>query len=492
MKYHISAWLLLFIAVSFSGHTQNSNRGEFATELNGLMYSDTSMKYLRHMVDSLNLRFKTCDLSRKFYSEPQGKVWQIRFASENDDMKGLRKDLDHNVDIQTLTKKYQSMIQKIDSSQLLIAINSGEQENEIRYLIGRPGMGYNVDYDLEGKEIVPKRWNYKFSGKDKYSKSNELVAYKITERLQQQAIPDEYAKYLQYVDCMIDTSTEIFLTSKHERYSKNTVPEIDAVKKFINRKMKITKKKDFDYYEYLTADMLQYAKEHLEKDKEFIELVEEMADACIENNTGNNTLEELVEVIISKQKALEMKRHRIVVGNCSMDRSPREHAKNIAILAAESNSWDIFLRAHMDIMNDRFERLSDGSYAYGLRKTYLKELELLDLDMTDLIFGMSLHAHNLPEKHYYGTIWRLGWAMTESKDKDAFEKVAITMMKDTRLDPFNRGLIFILFSSYLRRLDDIKLANEKIHEWKKNINDFPQDLRIGIGELEDRKAGEEN
>jgi len=44
-----------------------------------------------------------------------------------------------------------------------------------------------------------------------------------------------------------------------------------------------------------------------------------------------------------------------------MDESPRTHARAIALLAAETNNWDILLRAHIDIMNDRFERRSDGS-----------------------------------------------------------------------------------------------------------------------------------
>ncbi len=96
-------------------------------------------------------------------------------------------------------------------------------------------------------------------------------------------------------------------------------------------------------------------------------------------------------------------------------------------------------------MNDRFDRVSDGSYAYAGRKTYLKELEELNLDVVDLILGLSLRAENMAEKHYVGTVWRLGWAMSESKDKSVFEEKVMHMMKDNHLDEFNRGLLLILF-----------------------------------------------
>ena len=79
-----------------------------------------------------------------------------------------------------------------------------------------------------------------------------------------------------------------------------------------------------------------------------------------------------------------------VVGSCSMDSSPREHAINIAMLSAETTDWSVFLRAHLDIMNDRFDRVSDGSYAWKDRNTYIKELEQLDINVSDLIFGKSL------------------------------------------------------------------------------------------------------
>jgi hypothetical protein len=172
-----------------------------------------------------------------------------------------------------------------------------------------------------------------------------------------------------------------------------------------------------------------------------------------------------------------------------MDQSPREHARNIAILAAEAHSWDIFLRAHLDIMNDRFERMTDGSYAYGGRKTYLKELEELNLNIVDLMLGLTLRATNVADNHYYGTIWRMGWALTESKEKSLFEEKAVAMMKDPALDKFNRGLLFLLYKTYLNYLDE-KEGNEKKAQLKAQINSFPDFIQASINGLEETKKSQ--
>ena len=42
---------------------------EFGNSSNGLIYSDTTIKQLKFIVDSLNLKFKVCDLYKTYYSK---------------------------------------------------------------------------------------------------------------------------------------------------------------------------------------------------------------------------------------------------------------------------------------------------------------------------------------------------------------------------------------------------------------------------------------
>jgi hypothetical protein len=489
MPYFPKCLTILLMTSCFYAKCQSPSRGEFATQSNGLMYADSSMKMLGHMVDSLNLRFKVCDLSRTYYSNPQGKLWSITFFSASDDMKDLRIDLDNNMSLKDLLNKYKSETYRIDTSLFVIETSIGKESQEIYYLTGTPSAGYKTAYSVNElkKKLPAGKWVYLFKPKKESHPTNFVTAFQIPQPLKQEPIPVEYARYIQYVDCMIDTNTQVFLAQEpHYVFMAKDNKGVKEMNDYLNNKMHLVKKKNDYHYDYLTEEKAEFAKSHLRKDAHFMELLGSAIDSCIANDSGNEPIDDLAAAFISKKKALELKRHRIVVGSCSQDQSPRLHARDIAILAAETNSWDIFLRAHLDIMNDRFQRVTDGSYAYAGRKTYLKELEELNLDVVDLILGLSLHATNLPDYHYQGTVWRLGWAMSESKDKDLFENKVLQMLKDDRLDDFNKGLVLILLQSYLNQLDDAGLANEKIRQLKSQTDCFPACLREAIQSIKER------
>jgi hypothetical protein len=155
-----------------------------------------------------------------------------------------------------------------------------------------------------------------------------------------------------------------------------------------------------------------------------------------------------------------------------MDESPRWHAMGIAMLAAETANWQVFLRAHLDIMNDRFDRVSDGSYAWGARKTYIKEIEDLDIDVQDLMLGISLRMANPSGNHYFGSIGRLGRAFAETKNRPALEQELLSMIEDNRLDAYNRLLmhyLFLNYTYYLRQKEDRIACLQKLEAADKSL-----------------------
>lgn len=181
-----------------------------------------------------------------------------------------------------------------------------------------------------------------------------------------------------------------------------------------------------------------------------------------------------------KEKLLDEMRSIKVVGGCSQDSRPREHAINIAILSAEVTNWEVFLKSHLDIMNDRFDRMSDGSYAYAQRKTYIKELEELDINVLDLLIGISLRVENPAKNHYYGSIGRLGRAISESKNKEDFKSQILSMVEDKELDYYNRVLAYFLFVSYNNYLDNKEEQNENIRQLETSIKTLPNYLKDKI------------
>lgn len=86
-----------------------------------------------------------------------------------------------------------------------------------------------------------------------------------------------------------------------------------------------------------------------------------------------------------QRKLLDQLRSFQAVSSCSQDNSPREQTKNIALLAASTSQWKVFLRAHLDITNDYFNRMSDGGYAQAGRQTYIKELDMLHINTPYLL-----------------------------------------------------------------------------------------------------------
>jgi len=181
-----------------------------------------------------------------------------------------------------------------------------------------------------------------------------------------------------------------------------------------------------------------------------------------------------------KQRMLEEMRSTRVVGQCSMDESPRVHARNIAILSAETVNWEIFLRAHLDIMNDRFDRVSDGSWAWAGRQTYIRELEELDINVPDLLLGISLRIENPSQNHYFGSIGRIGRALAETQYAVEMETKMLAMVQDDQLDDYNRILMYYLFLNYVYYLESVDEKPLKIEKLKKAIATLPAYLKEKI------------
>ncbi|MBS1564330.1 MAG: hypothetical protein JST39_08060 [Bacteroidetes bacterium] len=165
-------------------------------------------------------------------------------------------------------------------------------------------------------------------------------------------------------------------------------------------------------------------------------------------------LEYYAEEYYSKQLALEMKRRRIVVGACSRDDRPRVYMTEIARLAADVADWPVFLRAHLNIMNDRTTSMFSSNYAQAKRKTYLKEIEMLDINVQDMLLGTSLSISNPSGYHYYGSPNRIGRAFAETQDSAFLEKRVLAAIQDGQLDEYNRYIMQCIFLEYIYYLPD--------------------------------------
>ncbi len=469
-------YLLVFVSCHCYGQYN-----EFPIHSNGLIYDEHTMNKLSVIVDSLNLKFRSCDLSHPYFSFAQGFVHVVEVPN-----KLIRKTIQDGISFSEFSEKYPQQVKQRDFWIVRTPYKSYDGKRFIEYS-GLPSR--NREYSIKVKDI---KRNDKATGWI-MDEEEELAFYIV--QLQATEIPYDYARLVQYVDCMIDTTAEIYLAgAKSAIYQQ--VDETSKAYRFITWAETFPGKPKYPDYEKLTEHQFDsaykaYEARYTQWDSLRLNSVDQtmktsphweglLADAADEAVTTGNSdayLEFYVSRYLSKELALKLMRGRRVVGNCSQDQSPRFHAMNICKLAAETTKWDIFLRSHLDIMNDRFERQSDGSYAWAGRKTYLQELEALDIPAVDLLIGTSLRVSNVSENHYWSSIRRTGRALADAFDKDALEDRLVTMISDAKLDPFNRLLMAYLFSNYIYNLEDGIRKSSGQEKLKTAVETMPQFVR---------------
>jgi hypothetical protein len=398
--------LIIVLFLPISAYSQD---GEFKTYPNGLIYSEQTMIKLSNIVDSLNLKFKTCNFDKDFYSKHQAIGHLV--SLDTGDIISAKKDFEQNISFEDFCSKYPNA--RIERDILIIRSKYKNYDNteivEIEHFDLNSDYGFSIqsedislyEHDFKGK------WLFEYNEISHYS-NQKLNSFFLLENFETKELPKKYSLMIGYSDCLIDTNTTKF---------KDTIEDgwVELPKKWnsFNKKMKV--------------------------------------------------------------KLLDEMRSTRVIGSCSQDSRPREHAMNIALLSAETYNWEIFLKAHLDIMNDRFERMSDGSYAWEQRNTYIKELEELNINVTDLILGILFRIENPASNHYYGSIGRVGRALSETKNRSEIENEIISIIKDTNLDYYNRLLFYFLFKNYNYNIKDEKIKkenNEKLTNAIATLPDF--------------------
>jgi len=401
-----SATLLIGL---FSTITAFCQVEEFKVYPNGLIYSEKTMGKLSHIVDSLNLKFKSCNFNTVFYSKSQTIGYIVHVNKSN--IKEAKRDMESQISIENFIKKYPKSTVK--SNVLIIKSKYKDYKNEdvIEFeeidLKGDNGFSITLDKDSHYFNDFSNQWLLRYREKTQYA-DESLSAFYFPTNFQSVSIPQKYSQMIGYSDCIIDTTTTKF--------------------------KKILKSGWIDLPENWTSLSA----------KKKVQLLDEM-------------------------------RSIRVIGDCSQDSRPRAHAINIALLSAETYKWEVFLKAHLDIMNDHFERMSDGNYAWERRNTYIKELEELNINVADLMFGISFRIENPSSNHYFGSIGRLGRAFSETKNRSEIEQSMLAIVSDKELDIYNRLLFYFLFLNYNENIRDEaikKKNNDKLVAATKTLPNF--------------------
>jgi hypothetical protein len=479
---HIGTPLTLLLVGALSAQS-----GEFTVYPNGYIYSEASMAQLHHIVDSLNIRFRACEVDRTYRSWPHARSRHLSLSGNT--VKAVVRDIEAGMSLEELQRRHSGLdldpevlcafIRYTDDGEPMTTAVPISFSDRMEGRLDAPGDSFTGPGPHTGK------WLLDLS---EYNGTDYLEAVVITEEPQWVEFPERYGRLVQYVDCLIDTTQRIYAEDAQRSYrgeaSEN--PATDRLRKRVEKAVSAQppewtgEEEDEAVYEaaYSSYEALRGRQvDSLAAQPDFQKALDEAVQATLADHVGDPFLEELVIRYGKPADALALKRNRRVWGSCSMDDSPRRHALDIATLAAESVNWDIFLRAHLDILNDRFDRASDGSYAQAGRQTYVMELEELEIAVPDLLLGTLLRAENTNAGHYVASANRTGRAITEVKEAGAIAARLLAMIADPELDLYNRAVLYYAYLNYNGHLEDeaLQARNEKALE--EAMAGIPKELR---------------
>lgn len=507
--------VILFITFTSFLFAQYPRHGILPKYANGLIYNDSTIKKLRKIADSLNYQFKQIQEEPSFLSYTYTQAQYVKIDA---------KKFENRKEIFTDNLTFEGLIQKYP----VLEINKNawvyketdikdHHKAEFKGFVSRNWHGFPTDkwalIDTGNWLVHREGWVYR---PFRDYEALEMEASFIPSPFIQKKIPQKYAKMIQYSDFLSSVPTK-FINLKLSSIKKNTgdwggISVFTDINEVENRKPKlfnflnfvgefphrptrdscykikfgdevyndgwsISKKKEeclTQYYQKLeTWDSLriEYIRKTLSKTDKFRALLDEAIEETISTQISNPTIEFYIAEFKSKELALQLSLNRKDEGGFdNFSTQYCDHAKQILQLAAETANWSIFIDKHLYVLNDNFEPGCSHIKKGESKRTYIKELEEMGINVIDLLLGSSLRVGNPTKNHPYLDSRTVSRALSELKNKDEIEHKLLSMIQDQDLDDFNRMIICTLFKNYNCLLKDSKRQEENQKKYFKALS----------------------
>lgn len=413
---------------------------------------------LNSIIDSLETIHSRKE-SPQFYSMPQTEGDAFRITTM--DPEGFITDLNSEKGWKQLQQKYQNLQTDFD---LLLIKNiytdyRGEEVLEVK----------SFDIGESNNHLVRKAYNDSLNRNDlkfiyqtrtgKKDSSTDIWGFYFEEEFKTVPLPLKVNSQIHYVDVLIDPDFDLFTNQVTESYGLE-VREQNIIDSLVNHFTKVTNKpahsESSSFREY--SEKLRewenkrafFADSLYGNDSKFKNYFQKARTYAVEERISNPDLEFFIARFISLQEALELKRNNRIVGTCSMDNSPLAQQKEMAVLAAEIPNWNVFIKAFMNVLNDNVSRIANSNIATNSRKTYIEELDKLDLNLSSLLFGSAYKISNGRKGHYFTSGNKTGQAFASlSKDyRNLFEETVEQLIKEDKMDDFNKLHFYNIFKHY--------------------------------------------
>ena len=414
---------------------------------NGLIYDEATIRTLRHICDSMQQRFRSEPPGPPCYAPSQTIGSYIRLRGTIAALEEVGRVMDSGATFDEVAGEFGEMM--IDSMRE-IALTRHQWQNRNQW-----GMTYtaaltdapyepiwvdqSTSVDDSNTVISPIGWFHDIRLRWTEDSIKEMTALYVMHPLERHRLPERYARLVQFVDFMVDTTTALKLVNDKDEQTPGAFDEVmEAIHEVIDPPEETTPSPS-SFSAYLERheswiDRKMARIDEAMRDTAFADKVRAAAKTGIADMRSDPDLEFLVERYISKDLALELTRRRRLIRMCGSDGADVAQYNAIARLAAEAGRWDIFPRAHFRIICPPYAGLDETAMP-GERKTYVKELEAIGLDLPAMMIGQAIRIDEPNGKHL--GIWNpaVATAMAESEMGEEYEKRLLAMIDDPELDP---------------------------------------------------------
>lgn len=293
-----------------------------------------------------------------------------------------------------------------------------------------------------------------------------------------EVIPQTYADLINYVDCMIDPVKRIYIHNESRKYWPNYNKTIESYiagqivswKPFLSQDDAIVRRDRFreNRKRRQYNDSLRHHWVHTYglEDRRFRHIYDSL------QQSGEQLPLDIISLFSGDRVALDSARLYPKMASCSMDETPVRQLAYIGKLAAAAADWDLFMKAHLNIMNDRFHASIRSSYGEASRQTFVADLEAIGVSLADLFVGTLLQVSDSREGHYQSSPMRMGRAVSELYGPEEVISLLSAAASDPRLDINNRLQMYYTLRAYEDYTKDAQIRRQLVAILESMGNDY--------------------
>jgi hypothetical protein len=523
MKVILSSLILLIIFTTFS-FAQYPRHGILPKYSNGLIYSDSTIKKLRKIADSLNYQFTLIQDESTFMSYSYAQARYVKIDAKK--VENRNEIFTDKMSFDDLIKNYPVL--EINRNTWLYKEDNSKKHHQADFndYVSKSWHRYPTDKWalIETRNWAVHREGWTYMPFQNYE-ALEMEASYTTSPFIQKEIPQKYAKMIQYADFLVGEKLDVVFPSEKNNILDSTLKskikkdtlnravslffslisgypnrptidscnrikfdDYDSTKEFARSKK--WNKCFYDYWQRLQnwdSLRIEYIRKSLSKTAKFKKLLDDAIEETISTKISDEGIEFYIAEFKSKQLALQLSLNRKDdMGFDNFSTQHCDHAKQILQLAAETANWRIFMDKHLRVLNDNFEPECSHVKKGEFMRTYIKELEEIGVNVIDLLLGASLRVSNPYKNHPYLDSRAVSRALSElkDKDKDKVENTLLSMIEDQELDDFNRMIICLLFKNYNCLLKDSKRQEENQKKYFKALSTLPGTLGDNLNKFD--------